>query len=79
MVRLTLEKLKHSNLSRTRHEKFLFASGVGAHAAGLPFRKTRVSSESVVTRISFIEMGPFSPQLLPETAKGAERGGSSGW
>ena len=43
------------------------------------FRKTRVPPESVaITRTSFIEMGQFPPQLLPETAKGVEHS-LSGW
>lgn len=63
-----------------RHEKFLSAHlGVGASAAGLPFRRTRVPPESAaITRTSFIEIGLFPRQVLPETAKGAERS-PSGW
>ena len=45
----------------------------------VPFRKTRVPTESVVIiRTSFIEMELFPSQLLPETAKGAEHS-PSGW
>lgn len=58
---------------------FCLHLGIGANAAGLPFRKTRVSSESVaITRISFIETGLFPPQLLSEIAKEAEHS-PSGW
>lgn len=45
----------------------------------VPLRKTRVPPESIaIARTSFIEMGQFPPQLLPQTAKRVEYS-PSGW